>query len=191
MTIPAFIRRPFLPGMACAIILAALSVPSGPAHAEDCADLPSVLGEGADKSQIRCALRAAQQKSMTRGISIVETDAAVEAVSFAINFEFASARITPASQMLLMAVAQVIAEDADLRRAAYFIDGHTDAVGSEAANMTLGLKRARATAEQLQDALGFEVTMNVRSYGETRLIQPDAPESGENRRVEITPVSLE
>lgn len=159
--------------------------------AEDCGPLPDVLGETADKAQIHCALSQSRASSMTRSISIVETDPQLEAVRFAVNFDFASTDLTAASQALLSRVAAVIAEDPALRQAGYFVDGHTDAVGSEAANMALGTARADSVATHLAGAVEFPLTLKMRSFGETRLLDADTPQAARNRRVEITPVALE
>lgn len=175
-----------------ALALAALVAPAVVARAEgDCADLPDVLTEAADKAQIRCALSRSRAASMARGISVVDTGAEVEAARFAINFEFGSAGITPASQDLLTRLAEVIASDDELRTAAYLIDGHTDAVGDDAANQALGAARAQSTAAHLLGQVDFPLVIMTRSFGETQLLDPDDPASARNRRVEITPVALE
>jgi len=175
-----------------ALTLALLLALGTTAKAETiCADLPKLLTETADKSQIHCALTKSHASSMSRSISIVETEPEVEGVGFAINFEFGSAELTKESKALLATVAEVIAEDEILRKSAYFIDGHTDAVGSADANQALGQERAEAAAAKLLGGVDFALSLKVRSFGETELLDPDKPNSADNRRVEITPVSLE
>ena len=158
---------------------------------EGCGDVPTLLTEAADKAQIHCALSRSQASSTARAISIVETEPELDAVSFAINFEFGSAALTPASRALLSKVAEVIAEDEALRNAAYFIDGHTDAVGTAQDNKVLGQARAAAAASHLLADVDFALSLRVRSFGEDQLLDPDNPNSALNRRVEITPVAVE
>lgn len=158
---------------------------------EPCGDVPDLLTETANRAQIHCALSRSQKSSVNRAISIVEADPELDAVRFAINFEFGSAELTPASRELLAKVAEVIAGDEALREAAYFIDGHTDAVGSAEDNQKLGQARAAAAAGQLLSDVDFAMALKVRSFGEAQLLDPDDPNSARNRRVEITPVALE
>ncbi|RKF13828.1 OmpA family protein [Roseovarius spongiae] len=177
-------------GVLAAAVAALVAV--GPSAARDaCGALPEVLGESADSAQIRCALTRAREASQTRAITINEVKPAVEAAPFAIEFEFGSARVTPRSAELLARVAGVIAADDALRGAAYFIDGHTDAVGSDAANEELGRARAAAAAAHLLSAVDFALVVKVRSFGERQLLDAENPNSARNRRVEITPVALE
>ena len=152
-----------------AAVLAMLMTAGYAAKADSsCTDVPALLTETSTKAQIRCALVRSEASPTNRAITIVEAEAEPEldAVSFAINFEFGSAALTPASQLLLHTVAEVIAEDEALRKAAYFIDGHTDAVGSAEANKTLGQKRAAAAAGQLLGDVDFALVLKVRSFGE-------------------------
>ncbi|UXX82437.1 OmpA family protein [Roseovarius pelagicus] len=175
-----------------AVALAALMVAGyGVKADEGCGDVPTLLTETAEKSQIQCALTRSQASSTDRAISIVESEPELEAVSFAINFEFGSSELTPESKQLLATVAEVIAEDEALRKAGYFIDGHTDAVGANQDNQVLGQARAAAAAGHLLASVDFAMAVKVRSFGEEKLLEPDDPTSARNRRVEITPVAAE
>ncbi|WP_136657360.1 OmpA family protein [Nitratireductor sp. XY-223] len=159
--------------------------------ASTCGTLPQVLTSTASEQEIKCALKDSQSNSMKRSISIVESEPEVEAVSFAINFEFGSADLTPDARTLLKKIADVIKNDEELSQSAYFIDGHTDAVGSEESNEILGMERAKSAAGQLLAELEFPLTVKVRSFGEVQLLDPDKPNASVNRRVEFTPVSAE
>lgn len=175
-----------------AATLAVLMVAGHAASADaGCDDVPTLMTEAANKAQIHCALSRARASSSARSISIVETEPELDAVSFAINFEFGSAVLTPASQALLSKVAEVIAEDEALRESAFFIDGHTDAVGAAQDNQVLGQERAAAAASYLLADVDFALSLRVRSFGEDRLLDPADPNSARNRRVEITPVAVE
>jgi OOP family OmpA-OmpF porin len=62
--------------------------------------------------------------------------------------------------------------------------GHTDAVGTEAYNMGLGMRRAQAVAQYLRNK-GVNV-VNVISKGETELIENTQEKSRPNRRADTT-----
>ena len=68
----------------------------------------------------------------------------------------------------------------------FLIEGHTDAVGSEFANLALSDKRAEAVANALTNV--FEIppeNLSTQGYGEEYLkVQSDGPER-QNRRVAI------
>lgn len=151
-----------------------------------------MLSVTASKAQIKCALTTSRQASFARAITIVaEEDTEVSPARFAVEFEFGSADLTQASQDFLEIVANVIINDDTLKVSAYFIDGHTDAVGSNEANENRGLNRAQTVANfvlaRMSDALSFK----VRSFGETKLLNAERPKDGVNRRVEITPVATQ
>ncbi len=100
------------------------------------------------------------------------------------TFDFGSAELTPELQALLGTAAGIITRNPTL---ALTVEGHTDAIGSNAFNQ--GLSEARAQA-----AVDYLVTLGVPAerlvavgYGETRPIGDNATEEGRarNRRVEF------
>ncbi len=93
--------------------------------------------------------------------------------------------IKPQSFRVLNAVADVLRLTAAIRRVA--IEGHTDNVGSEAHNMDLSERRARAVLQWLV-AHGIEESrLESHGYGPTRPIEPNTTPTGRsrNRRVEF------
>jgi len=65
--------------------------------------------------------------------------------------------------------------------------GHTDAVGSEAANLKLSQARARAVKEYLISQFHIDpARLEASGVGESDLADPSSPNSGVNRRVVIT-----
>jgi len=66
------------------------------------------------------------------------------------------------------------------------VTGHTDSLGRKAANLQIGLQRARDISERLK-ARGLQAQMRVESLGELDLLvkTPDATPQVRNRRVEI------
>jgi outer membrane protein OmpA-like peptidoglycan-associated protein len=67
------------------------------------------------------------------------------------------------------------------------VDGHTDTLGSDTANLELSEKRAKFVAEALSAEFGT-ATVATHGWGERRLkvLTPDGTDEVENRRVEVT-----
>ena len=117
----------------------------------------------------------------------VTADIAVKppSIDLAINFEFASAKLTPDARIALDALGQAL-NDAALRGSRFRVAGHTDAVGGDAANMTLSRQRAQSVAEYLAQQHKVEtVRLMVEGYGRSRLLDRNNPNSAVNRRVQI------
>ena len=104
-----------------------------------------------------------------------------------ITFEFGSDAIPEDEISRLEGVASAIQRMLEKNPAETFlIEGHTDAVGSEFANLALSDKRAEAVANALTNV--FEIppeNLSTQGYGEEYLkVQSDGPER-QNRRVAI------
>jgi outer membrane protein OmpA-like peptidoglycan-associated protein len=104
-----------------------------------------------------------------------------------LTFEFGSASIPEDQIARLEAVADAMARILkDNPAETFLIEGHTDAVGSELANLALSDRRAEAVASALTDF--FEIppeNLATQGYGEEFLkVRTQAPER-ENRRVAI------
>jgi outer membrane protein OmpA-like peptidoglycan-associated protein len=104
-----------------------------------------------------------------------------------INFEFGSAVIPESEIEKLEGVADAMQRLLEKNPGeTFFIEGHTDAVGSEVANLALSDERAEAVATALTNV--FEVppeNMETQGYGEQYLkVETEEPER-ENRRVAI------
>ncbi|WP_081451357.1 OmpA family protein [Aurantimonas manganoxydans] len=104
-----------------------------------------------------------------------------------INFNFGSAEITQEEvgdlRALADAIARVIAENPD---ETFLIEGHTDAVGSERANLALSDRRADGVATALTQY--FDVppeNLVTQGYGEQDLKVDTQAENRENRRVTV------
>jgi OmpA-OmpF porin, OOP family len=77
------------------------------------------------------------------------------------------------------------------RRASVSIEGHTDSIGDDDANLRLSERRARAVAAVIRRARG-DLRLDVSGYGEAQPVEPnevggeDNPEGrAANRRVEV------
>lgn len=104
-----------------------------------------------------------------------------------IEFEFGSARIDESEIADLEALAQAMAEMLEENPAETFlIEGHTDAVGSEMANLALSDRRADAVARALTEVFDIPPeNLATQGYGEQYLkVDTQEPER-ENRRVAV------
>ena len=104
-----------------------------------------------------------------------------------IEFEFGSARIDESEIADLEALAQAMAEMLEENPAETFlIEGHTDAVGSEMANLALSDRRADAVARALTEVFVIPPeNLATQGYGEQYLkVDTQEPER-ENRRVAV------
>ncbi|MEM9837359.1 MAG: OmpA family protein, partial [Bacteroidota bacterium] len=97
-----------------------------------------------------------------------------------IYFDFGRAVIKPEAKRVLQKIWEDKLPDLEL-----YLEGHTDAVGSNSANENLAHKRVTAV-EQFMGALGWESDKIItRSFGEKRLLVPTQAREERNRRVFI------
>jgi outer membrane protein OmpA-like peptidoglycan-associated protein len=104
-------------------------------------------------------------------------------------FAFGSAELTPAARAAIAAVDDEIGGGTGT----VTIEGHTDAIGSDADNQALSERRAAAVRGALEAALGSGYQYTSVGFGETRPVAPNTKPDGSddpdgralNRRVEI------
>ena len=104
-----------------------------------------------------------------------------------ITFEFGSASIADSEVRRLEGVADAMEKLLKKNPAETFlIEGHTDAVGSDVANLALSDRRAEAVAEALTNVFAIPPeNLTTQGYGEQYLkVRTEEPER-ENRRVAI------
>jgi outer membrane protein OmpA-like peptidoglycan-associated protein len=104
-----------------------------------------------------------------------------------ITFDFGSASIAEDAIPRLETLAEAIGRLLDENPAETFlIEGHTDAVGSDLANLALSDRRAEAVAAALSDVFGLPPeNLVTQGYGERYLkVNTQEPEQ-ENRRVAV------
>ncbi|GIG40778.1 OmpA family protein [Cellulomonas phragmiteti] len=104
----------------------------------------------------------------------------------AVLFDFDSAQVRPDAAATLDAVAQVLADVPTAR-----VEGHTDAIASDAYNQDLSERRAAAVAAALTQR-GMRGALEPVGFGETRPVAPNTRDGADdpagrqlNRRVEI------
>ena len=118
----------------------------------------------------------------TPDVSPVEPAATV---ALEVRFDFDSAVLTPQARTVLTQLATALKAPA-LSDSAFLIEGHTDARGSDVYNQSLSERRANAVLDFLTREQGVELSRLIAvGRGEAELLQPQAPASGENRRVEV------
>lgn len=102
-----------------------------------------------------------------------------------VYFAFNSAQIDPASDRSLAVLARVLAGHPDWKMT---VEGHTDSVGTEAANQKLSQRRAEAVRTRLGERHGLNTSgWNAVGHGPSRPREPNATIEGRarNRRVEL------
>ena len=102
-----------------------------------------------------------------------------------VYFAFNSARIDPASDRSLGALARVLARHPDWRLT---VEGHTDSIGTTIANQKLSERRAESVRARLKERHGVDTRdWNAVGYGSSRPRESNATIEGRarNRRVEL------
>ena len=161
-------------------------------------------GETPDPREVAAILEAPKTRSInTRSIRLLdespaeagkarlhttmaqpERDPLPSALALPVRFAFDSAQVLPESMGALEAVAVGIKLTGPNARVV--IEGHTDAIGSDAYNLALSQKRALAVKTYLVVQHGIPAE-NLRTVGlgESALINPEKPLAPENRRVQF------
>jgi outer membrane protein OmpA-like peptidoglycan-associated protein len=106
-------------------------------------------------------------------------------LSMQINFEFNSARLTPAGKQTLQPVAEALASN-ELGNKRFVIEGHTDAKGKASYNLSLSKRRAQAVKQYLVNKFAIDPSrLATVGKGSSELLNSAAPYAPENRRVVI------
>jgi len=106
------------------------------------------------------------------------------ALSLPVRFAFDSADILPAARTQLDALADGIKLLEPAR--VVTVEGHTDAVGSDAYNLELSRTRARAVRDYLVQRHGIDgARLKTVGFGEGRLVEDADPSAAVNRRVQF------
>jgi outer membrane protein OmpA-like peptidoglycan-associated protein len=105
-------------------------------------------------------------------------------VDLLIQFEFDSAELTPEGMSDLEQLS-IALKGPNLRESKFVIEGHTDAVGTDAYNMDLSLRRARSVIRYLMSSNISAQRLTPMGYGSSKLYDPRNPNARENRRVSV------
>lgn len=101
-----------------------------------------------------------------------------------VNFEFGSARLTPQGRSILTTTAAAL-NSPELIGQVFLVEGHTDTVGSDQANLRLSQQRADAARDFLVSQGVAAGRLNAIGYGESRPIPAAAGTDARQRRVEF------
>jgi outer membrane protein OmpA-like peptidoglycan-associated protein len=113
-----------------------------------------------------------------------DSTADASALSLPVRFAFDSADILPAARAQLDALAEGIKLLAP--ESIVTIEGHTDAVGSDAYNLELSRVRAHAVRDYLVQRHGIDAArLKTVAYGKSRPIEGSDPNAAVNRRVQF------
>ena len=156
------------------------------------------LGGGVDKERVRTRglvievskKKVEEQTHQDRKelVEIVEKYK-LPTIDLTIYFDYNSAKITPQSIPTLVKLGQALLHK-DLKAGTFLVGGHTDARGSDHYNLTLSQRRAKAVKHFLMESFNIAPAKLVAvGFGEEELKDVDYPESGENRRVQVTNLS--
>ena len=125
-----------------------------------------------------------------RGIKVEGRRTEDASLNLYINFEYDSSDLGQDARIVLDQLATALS-DGRLDKFDFLIAGHTDAAGSDAYNQTLSERRAQSVKSYLmaQHQVSGQRLIE-RGYGESRLLDPDNPTDGSNRRVQIITLSI-
>jgi len=139
-----------------------------------------------DRTFIRTlgATRAIRVEQRDKLIAIVEKSD-LPSINIQILFAYDSDKIEGTSFADLNEVGEALL-DPSLANSKIMLNGHTDAAGSEVYNQDLSERRASSVKRYLTEKFFVPADrILVSGFGEERLQDPDNPNSGKNRRVEI------
>jgi len=126
------------------------------------------------------------QQPQVQPVTVNKPKKAPPSINMSVQFEFGSAVLTREAKMVLKNLGEALASE-ELIEFRFLLAGHTDAVGSSSYNKKLSEKRAASVRNYLIDQHGIGVArLNSVGKGEDELLDAKNPESGENRRVQIT-----
>ncbi len=131
----------------------------------------------------------------SKGIQIegpnLATPPATQTIDLEVNFEYASATLSPDARLVLDNLGKALADPA-LKASRFQVAGHTDAAGSETYNIALSKRRAQAAAEYLRVEHGIEASrLDITGFGATRLLDIVNPLSAVNRRVQVVNLGVQ
>jgi OmpA-OmpF porin, OOP family len=107
---------------------------------------------------------------------------------YGIHFETGKAAILPDSESMLTEVAKMLQQNPDVKVS---VEGHTDNVGSAAANQVLSEKRAQAVVAWLSSHGVNAARLKAKGWGQSKPVDDNSTDAGraKNRRVELVKIS--
>ncbi len=147
--------------------------------------IPDTDADGVNDEEDKCPNRAGPAGNQGCPVITKEVIEKINVAAKNVFFATGSFKLLPKSFKSLDEVANIIKSD-DLLQLQ--IDGHTDAQGDDAKNMTLSENRAKAVKDYLVSKGVAEARTNSTGYGETKPVADNKTAAGraKNRRVEMT-----
>lgn len=149
---------------------------------------PSITAQEAAEAELSVDEMAGQLRGLiypapvSRGASVAAPPSSL--VLRSISFEFGSDALTEDAKATLNNLADAM-NLSDIADSKFAIEGHTDAVGSDAANLSLSQRRAESAIGYLSLQGVDESRLSAIGMGETKLIEQTEAPSVLNRRVEV------
>ena len=119
---------------------------------------------------------------------IIDTLSNADFIDLKVEFEFDKAELLPEARVTLDTLGKAFTSE-QLKHLDFDLEGHTDAVGTDEYNQGLSERRAQAVKDYLVTVVGIDASrLSAAGYGESRLLDPEHPTSGVNRRVRVVRV---
>ena len=182
------LRSWFGPGLGLALVLSAAPVlGQGVAPTYTADELAAILNRDAGSAAIANPV-ATRGLTAGHGVEAATPDAGTPGSGVVpdlrVTFAFGSADLTPQARAQLDELAQALKMDA-LSSFQFRVSGHTDAVGSDEYNEWLSQERASSVVSYLNQHGVDSQRLEAIGLGEREMADPQNPQSGVNRRVEI------
>lgn len=172
-----------LPFLFVIVLLGSVSVMPMPATAEEVLspkDITCALDPNCQKPQ-QPRLHRDRRGVITEGVPAEQP----LSVNLYVNFAYNSADLTSDARITLDGLGTAL-RDPRLSGFSFVIAGHTDATGGTDFNQKLSERRAAAVRSYLIAQFGIPAErLTASGYGKSQLLDPDHPEDGVNRRVQV------
>ncbi len=171
--------------LAVALLYGGVTLLSIPAHAQERLNAKGIVCE----LDPGCPKPARKRRGLMprRGVSIegVVVSDQENSVNVYINFAYNSADLTSDARITLDGLGAAL-RDPKLQGFAFTIAGHTDAKGGVDFNQKLSERRAASVRDYMISQFGIPAErLTSKGYGKSQLLDPEHPEDGVNRRVQV------
>jgi len=147
------------------------------------------LAANCDKPEKPSSGAKAKHKFPATELKIAADECTEKSISMEVLFDYDSVLLTQAAREQLEPIGEALASD-QLKGLSYRIEGYTDAVGGEAFNKNLSMRRAESVKKYLTENLKFSGKgIQTVGKGKANLADPANPFSEKNRRVRIVRLS--
>lgn len=144
------------------------------------------MGASAQETRARAEIDAsADSRTITQRLAVVPPKGTQEvSVALQVQFDFGKADLTAQGRATMDNLALAL-NSPELLPNVFVVEGHTDTVGSDEANLKLSKRRAETVTQALVERGVAAVRLTPAGFGELRPIPGIAGTDGRNRRVEV------